>query len=210
MSNPELLFVMLGKYYRHPYKPNVIARPGAISNQLGKEFVSWDLANLLNEEAGWVAQEPTTVAVFRNLFPDGPYEYIPDDTQGVLHGVKTTPLGDLIAKKLAEVEAVPMDPREDDEDYRPHEDDDEPRFPSEVLGKLYWLEYEHLNGLPREICQTFYDAAYSMCERLFPKLPHGGVEMGADMSQLLVGLQHMIEAKDALVRAAIAKVGTDG
>jgi hypothetical protein len=67
------------------------------------------------------------------------------------------------------------------------------RHPS-ILEKLPFFEYHHLpEGVLRDTSKRFHDLAYDLA--LDPNL---------DGSQLTLGLQHLLEAKDCAVRSALS------
>lgn len=73
-------------------------------------------------------------------------------------------------------------------------------YPKWVMDKLRWLEYDHMpEGLPRSISKRVCLMAYEMVDELLvdPEAPEA-------VDQLLIGLQRLIDAKDPLVRVAIA------
>jgi hypothetical protein len=78
---------------------------------------------------------------------------------------------------------------------------DEPNaYPKWVMDKLRWLEYDYMpEGLPRSISKRVCLMAYEMVDALLldPDAPEA-------VDQLLIGLQRLIDAKDPLVRVAIA------
>jgi len=63
-----------------------------------------------------------------------------------------------------------------------------------VAARLRWFEYKQLPPYPRPTSQMCHDLAHEMARR-FPA--------GGDVDQLLTGLQRLIEAKDAFVRAML-------
>jgi hypothetical protein len=73
------------------------------------------------------------------------------------------------------------------------------------MDKLRWLEYDHMpEGLPRDVGRRVCLMAYEMVDDLLvdPEAPEA-------VDQLLIGLQRLIDAKDPLVRVAIA-IGESG
>lgn len=79
------------------------------------------------------------------------------------------------------------------------------KYPKWVMDKLRWLEYDHMpEGLPRDVARRVRLVAYEMVDQLLvnPEAPEA-------VDQLLIGLQRLIDAKDPLVRVAIA-IGESG
>jgi hypothetical protein len=62
--------------------------------------------------------------------------------------------------------------------------------------KMRWFDVAHLpDGLPKEVAAEFSGMAWWLVSKL------------EDGPQLVIGLQHLIEAKDAAVRQALSDAG---
>lgn len=80
-------------------------------------------------------------------------------------------------------------------------------YPSWINEKLRWLEYDNLpEGLERDTARRICLLAYEMVDDLLPRNARlenvTNREIAVD--QLLIGLQRLIDAKDPLVRVAVA------
>lgn len=74
-------------------------------------------------------------------------------------------------------------------------------YPKWIMEKLRWLEYDHLpEGLERDVARRICLMAYEMVDDLL--VNEDALPVAVD--QLLIGLQRLIDAKDPLVRVAVA------
>jgi hypothetical protein len=74
----------------------------------------------------------------------------------------------------------------------------EQRVHPAILEKLKWFEYKHLPLYLQVVSGPFHELAHALVD-----------DIGLEGSQATLALQHLIDAKDCAVRAAISLTDSD-